>query len=105
MVKKYIALSVTGVTGSQTDSQIALTTDITDAIDAATTANGVAGAKADVTTELAAITTAVNALTANELTGAVVVSVDLSLVTTKAKLRKLLDEAYKYFADGGDYLT
>jgi hypothetical protein len=105
MAKHYIALSVGGISGSSPDTQADLTTAVTDAIDAAATANAAAGAKADVTAELAAVTAAVTALSANQLTGAVVVSVDLSLVTTKNKLRQLLDEAYRYFADGSDYLT
>jgi len=105
MAKKYIGLSADGTVESHPDTQTTLIAAVASAIDAAGTANAAAGAKADVTTELAAVTTALDAVTANQVTGAVVVSVDLSLVTTKTKLRQLLDAAYRYLADSSTTLT
>lgn len=107
MTIKAISVGVTGpnVTAANISDQTALASAVSDAIDTATTANGVAGAKADVTSELADIGTALTALTANQLAGALTVSVDTSLVTTRSQLRKLMDEAYRYFADSQSFLS
>lgn len=108
MALKNVALSVSAeptVTTAAPNNQTALAAAVATAITTATTANGVAGAKADVTTELGAITTALNALTANQPTGALVVTLDTSLVTTKTQLKNLMDAAYRYLADSQSLLT
>lgn len=92
--------------GSETvNSQTSLAATVATKISDATSANAAAGAKADVTTELGAITTALTALTANQPSGALVVTIDTDLVTTKTQLRKLLDAAYRHFADAQNILT
>ena len=98
MAARYIAVSTAGTASESANSQSTLATAVSTAITAAGTANAVAGAKADVTTELAAITTALTDLTANQPTGGIVVSLDTSAVTTKNKLRQLLDAAYAHIA-------
>ena len=105
MALKTIALTSRHAKGETVNVQTTLITAVTDAITAAGVANAVAGAKADVTTKLATVTAAVAAVTANQPTGAVVVTIDTSLVTTKNKLRELLDEAYRHFADAQNILT
>jgi hypothetical protein len=97
MAIRYAAVSTAGAVSESLNNQSALATAVSTAITAAGTANAAAGAKADVTTELAAVTTALTALTANQPSGGIVVSVDLSSVTTKNKLRQLLDAAYEHF--------
>lgn len=108
MTIKAISVGIStgpSISAANIGDQAALATAVSDAIDTATTANGVAGSNADVTSELAAIGTALTALTANQLTGALTVSVDTSLVTTRTQLRKLMDEAYRYFADSQSFLS
>lgn len=98
MALRYIAVSSAGAASETPNSQTTLAAAVSTAIDAAATANAGAGAKADVTTELGAITTALTALTANQPSGGIVVTVDTSVVTTKNKLRQLLDAAYAHIA-------
>lgn len=83
MAIRYASVTTAGTVSESLNNQATL-------ISAASTANAAAGAKADVTAEIAAIS-------ANQPTGSVVVSVDLSAVTTKNKLRQLLDAAYQHF--------
>ena len=101
MALKTIALTSRHAKGETVNSQAALIVVIDDAVAAAETAN----ASNDAETEIAAIQTAVDAMEANQPTGAVVVTIDTDLVTTKNKLRELLDEAYRHFADAQDILT
>ena len=98
MALRYIAVSAAGAPSESANSQATLATAVSDAIDTATTANAVAGAKADVTTELAAITTALTAMSANQPTGGIVVTLDTTAVATKNKLRQLLDAAFNHIA-------
>ena len=105
MTLKNAAFNIAGHGTETVNSQVALAAEVTTAIELAGTANAVAGAKADVTTELGAITTALTALTANQLSNALVVTMDTSLVTTKNQLRKLLDAVYRHWADAQDVLT
>lgn len=98
MALRYTSISAAGAVAETPNSQSTLATAVSTAITAAGTANAVAGAKADVTTELAAISTALTALTANQPSGALVVTMDTSQVTTKNKLRQLLDAAYNHYA-------
>lgn len=84
MAIRYAAVSSAGAVSETLNNQATL-------LAAVGTANAVAGAKADITTELAAAV-------ANQPSGAVVVSIDLASVTTKAQLRRLLDAAYNHFA-------
>lgn len=98
MALRYIAISAAGTPAESADAQTTLAAAVTDAIDAAGVANAVAGSNADVTAELADITTALTALTANQPTGGIVVTLDTSVVTTKNKLRQLLDAAYAHVA-------
>jgi membrane-associated protease RseP (regulator of RpoE activity) len=79
---RHVTVSAAGVAAESANTTAALIT-------AAGVANAEVGLKADVTTELAAITAAVP-------TGALVVSIDTSLVTTKNKLRQLLDATYDH---------
>ena len=96
-----------GMVAGTTDSQVALTTAVSDAVDTAATANAAAGAKADVTTELAAIDTAIAALIANQTTGdgAVVLSIDTALITTKNQLRTVLEKAARQLTESMNLLT
>jgi hypothetical protein len=96
MAIRNAAVSVVGIASENLNDQATLATAVSTAISTATTNNAVAGAKANVATELAAITTALNALTANQPSGSVVVSVDVTAVATKNKLRQLLDAAYNH---------
>jgi len=98
MALRFLNVSSSGVVAQTPNSVSTLTTTVSDAITTAGTANAVAGAKADVTTELAAISTALTALSANIPSGAVVLTIDTSSVTTKAKLKQLLDAAYEHVA-------
>ena len=93
MAIRNVAVSAAGVAGESLNSQATLIAAVETAIGDAETANAVAGSNADVTTELGLVTAAVAAVTANQPTGAVTVSVDLSAVTTKNQLRRLLDAA------------
>lgn len=93
MATRYIAVSANGTAAESANARTTLTAAIQTAVDAAATANAAAGAKADVTTELAAVTAAVTALSAEAATGGIVVSIDTSVVTTRNKLRQLLDAA------------
>ncbi len=98
MALRYLTVSAAGAVSQKANTATTLVTAVQTAVDAAATANAIAGAKADVTTELAAITTAVTAVTASLPTGGIVVTLDTSLVTTKNKLRQLLDAAYEHVA-------
>lgn len=101
MAIQNIVVDLAGVSASKLNSQAALATVVSDAITAADTAN----ASNDATTEIAAIGTALTALTANQPSGAVVIAVNLSTVTTKNQLRKALDDAYRYLADSTNILS
>lgn|SRR5574343_801698 len=96
MATRYIAVSSSGAVAESANARATLTTAIQTAVDAAATANAAAGLKADVTTELAAVTAAVSALSADAASGGIVVSIDTSVVTTRNKLRQLLDAAYSH---------
>lgn len=98
MALRYIAVSAAGAASETPNSQSTLATAVTDAIDVAITANGEVGLLADVTTELGLVTDALTALTANQPTGGIVVTLDTELVTTRNKLRELLDAAYNHLA-------
>ena len=98
MAIRYVAISASGVPSESLNNQTTLAAAVTTAIDTAASANAAAGAKADVTTEIAAITTALTALTDNQPTGGIVVSVNLATVTSRNKLRQLLDAAYDHFS-------
>ena len=98
MATRYAAVSSIGVVSESLNDQTTLAAAVQTAIDDAATANAVAGLKADVTTELAAITTALTATTANQPSQPVVVAVDVTAVVTLKKLRQLLDAAYAHFA-------
>lgn len=98
MATRYIAVSANGTTAESANARSTLTTAIQTAVDAAATANAVAGSNADVTAELAAVTAAVTALSADAASGGLVVSIDTSVVTTRNKLRQLLDAAYSHIA-------
>lgn len=80
-------------------------TDLIVAVDDAITAADTANVSNDATAEIAAIQTAVDAVEANQPSGAVVISVDLSLVTTKNQLRTILDAAAKYLTQSTNRLT
>lgn len=101
MALRYIAISLAGQAAETPNSQSTLATAVSDAIDAAETAN----ASDDADTEIAAITTALTALTDNQPSGALVVTLDTSQVTTKNKLRQLLDAAYRHLAEASKALT
>ncbi len=98
MALRNIAVSAAGNAGESANSQAALATAVSDAIVAAGVANAVAGSNADVTTELATVDAALTAMTANQPSGGIVVTLDTSAVTTKNKLRQLLDAAYAHIA-------
>lgn len=93
MAIRYAAVSTAGAVSESLNNQSALATAVSDAITAADTAN----VSNDAATEITAIGTALTALTANQPSGGIVVSVNLSTVTTKNKLRELLDAAYVHF--------
>lgn len=101
MALKNVAFNIRGDGGETTNTQATLITAVEDAITAADTAN----VSNDATAEIAAIQTALDAVAANQPSGAVVVTFDTSLVTTKNQLRKLLDAAYRHFADAQNILT
>lgn len=94
MAIRNLAVNTAGTVSESLNDQTALATAVSDAIVAADTAN----VSNDATTEIAAIDTALTALTANQPTGGLVVALDLSLVTTKNKLRQLLDAVYNHVA-------
>jgi hypothetical protein len=98
---KNVAFNIRADGAETVNSQATLITAGSDAITAAVTAN----ASNDATTEIAAIQTALDAVSANQPTGAVVVTIDTSLVTTKNQLRVLLDAAYRHFAQAQDILA
>lgn len=98
MAIRYVAVSSAGTASESPNSQSTLATAVTAAVTAAGVANAVAGSNADVTTELAAVTAALTALTANQPSGGIVVAMDNSIVTTKNKLRQLLDAAFAHIA-------
>lgn len=83
MALRYASVDLAGTVSESLNNQASL-------ISTAITANAGAGAKADVSSNLAAIS-------ANQPTGSVVVSVDLSAVTTRNKLKQLLDAALNHF--------
>lgn len=84
MAARYFTISAAGAAAETPNTTATL-------LAAIGTANAVAGAKADITTELAAAV-------ANIPTGAMVIALDTSLVTTLNKLRQLLDAAYNNIA-------
>lgn len=98
MALRYLAVSAVGAVSEKANTETTLVAAVQTAVDAAATANAAAGAKADVTTELAAVTTAVTAVTNSIPTGGLVVTLDTSLVTTKNKLRELLDAVFAHVA-------
>lgn len=100
MTIRNIAFNIAADGAETVNAQATLATAVEDAIAAADAAN----VSNDAATEIAAITTALTALTANQPSGAVVLSFDTSLVTTKNQLRKLLDAAYRHFADAQNTL-
>lgn len=98
MALRYIAVSAAGAAAESPNSQAALATAVSDAVAVAVTANGEVGLLADVTTELGLVSDALIAMTANQPAGGIVVTLDTELVTTKNKLRQLLDAAYNHLA-------
>lgn len=105
MAIKYVVATAAGVSSVSPNNQDDLAVVVADAIMSAELANGAVGLKGDASTELAAVTTALNALTSNRPTGAVVVSVDLAQITSRTQLRKVLDNVYRYLADSTNQLT
>lgn len=105
MAIQYVVATAAGVSSASPNEQTDLAEDVADAIAAAEAANGAVGLKGDASTELAAVTTALEALTANQPSGAVVVSVDLEQITSRTQLRKVLDDVYRYLADSTNILT
>lgn len=101
MALKNVAFNIRGDGAETPNSQTTLTSTVTTAIAAAVTAN----VSNDAASQITAITTAVTALTANRPSGAVVVTFDTSLVTTRNQLRQLLDAAYRHFAEAQNILA
>ena len=98
MALRYFAVTATGGTVEQANSTAARIATADAAVDTAVTANAVAGAKADVSTELTQAIADIAAISADIPSGAVVMSVDTALVTTLNQLRKLLDSAFNQIA-------
>lgn len=99
-IQQYV-FTTNGIAASAPNSQSTLATAVSDAIAAADTAN----VSNDASTEIAAIDTALTALTADQLAGAVVINVDLSLVTTKAQVAKILQAAVRHLTVSTDTFT
>lgn len=105
MAIQYVVATAAGVSSVSTNEQADLATVVADAIMAAELANGAVGLKGDASTELAVVTSELEALTANQPSGAVVVSVDFDQITSRTQLRKVLDNVYCYLADSTNQLT
>lgn len=101
MALKNVAFNIRADGSETLNSQATLITAAITAIAAAETAN----ASNDCEAEIAAADAAVDAIAANQPSGAVVVTIDTSLVTTKNQLRRLLDAAYRHFADAQNILS
>lgn len=91
MALRNFAVSVGGAVVETANSAAALIAAADTAVDDAVTANGVAGAKADVTTELGLAIDAIAAISTDIPSGALVVALDTAQVTTVNQLRALLD--------------
>jgi len=91
MALRNFAVAANGVVGESINSSATLIAAADTAVDDAVTANAAAGAKADVSTELGVAIAAIAAISANIPSGALVVSVDTSQVTSLNHLRSLLD--------------
>lgn len=96
MALRYLSVSAAGDVSETENDQSDLITAADAAIDDIGTANAEAGSNADVTTEVAAAVAALAAVTANQPSGGVVITLNTSTITTLNKLREVLDAAYSH---------
>lgn len=96
MAVRFFLVSAPGVVAESENDQDNLSIAVQDAIDAAAEANEEEGSNADVATELAAVTAALEALTGGLPGGPLLVSVDAATITDRNKLRRYLDAVYDH---------
>jgi hypothetical protein len=95
---RNFAVTATGAAAETPNSVTALIATADEAVDTAVTANAVAGAKADVSTELGLAIDAIAAIASDIPSGALVLTVDTEQVTNLNKLRELLDAVFNQIA-------
>lgn len=96
MALRYLSVDVAGTVSETENDQADLIVAADEAIDAVGTANAESGSNADVTTEVAAAVAALAAVTANQPSGDLVVTLNTSTITTRNKLREVIDAAYNH---------
>lgn len=105
MAIRYFSVSTNGNVAESANDSATLVADITDAIDDAGVANQEVGSNADITTELAAISDALDLLVTSIPTSPLSISINLSQITTKNQLKTLLDSALSAIAQKTNLLA